>query len=98
MDGELEAINKVIYDIVCERFTKEAINKVVVKSDHDSDGDPVLRVVIVLEANNNVALDSRKMVGLVRHIRSKLEDEKLNDFPVVSFVSKKEAGILLESA
>ena len=97
MDNRVRAIEKVIYNLLCERFSKEAISKVVVKPDHDSDGDPVLRVVVVLEVNKKVALDSRKMVGLVRHIRSKLDSEKFDEFPMVSFVSKKEAGKLLEA-
>jgi len=97
MDEQLPLIEKVFYGLLCERFSKDAINRVVVKSDCDSDGDRVLRVIVVLEANGKETLDAKKMVGLVRHLRSTLEAKNIDDFPMVSFVSKKEAGKLLES-
>jgi hypothetical protein len=98
MEIAMEATEKIVHDLVCERFSESAINKVIVRDDVDSDGDPVLRIVIVLELNSAASLDAKKMVGLVRHLRSRFERDGLDDiFPMISFVSKKEAGQLLEA-
>ena len=98
-NAQLKMAKETIYDLLCERFSKEAINSVVVKSDRDSDGDRVLRIIVVLEVNHRKLIDGRKMVGLVRHIRTKLDEtQSIDDFPMISFVSKKEAGKLLEAS
>lgn len=85
-----EALSELVGKIVKRQFTEAVIHSVNVKSDVDSDGDDVLRVTIVFETSGKT-LDRNKMVGLVRHLRSELTDMESDSFPLISFVSKKEA-------
>ena len=99
MIGDLKVVEDVIRDVICERFSKEAVSQVVIRPDRDSDGDQVFRILIVLEVQKGKnGLDAKKMVGLVRHIRARLDDLHAEEFPIVSFVSKSESGKMLESA
>jgi len=91
-----EAIKDIIEAVIRERLSSDVVHKVVVTSDEDADGDAVLRVAVVLEGKHS-DLDREKMVGLVRHLRSKLEDSEDRDaqaFPILSFMSKNEAKSL----
>lgn len=88
MEGE--EVTKAVSAMVKERFSDAAIESVSVQPDFDSDGDPILRVVIVFTTREE-ELDRTKMVGLARHLRSKLDDLNAEGFPLVSFVSMKDA-------
>jgi len=93
-----ESLNELVGKIVKRQFSEAAIHSVNVKSDVDSDGDAVLRITIVFETSGKT-LDRNKMVGLVRHIRSELTNMESDSFPLVSFISKKEAeNLRLEPA
>lgn len=74
-------------DTVKHQFTVEDWVSVHVADDVDSDGDPVLRVSIVLNEDED-DLDPKKMLGLVRHLRSRLARHGEERFPLVSFFSR----------
>ena len=92
-----EAIKDIIEAVIRERLSSDVVHKVVVTSDEDADGDAVLRVAVVLEGKHS-DLDREKVVGLIRHLRSKLEDSEdraaAQAFPILSFMSKNEAKSL----
>jgi hypothetical protein len=92
-----EAIKDLIEAVIRERLSSAAIHKVVVTSDEDADGDAVLRVAVILEGKHS-DLDRDKVVGLIRHLRSKLGDSEdhaaAHAFPILSFMSKNEAKSL----
>ena len=68
-----------------------------IKHDTDDDGDPLLAVTIIIKTN--CAPDKRKMLGLVRHIRNNLNEAASVGFPLLSFMSEREAAKLgLETA
>ena len=58
----------------------------------DDDGDNILNVMVIIEAKT--APDRGKMLGLVRHIRSNLQDATSAGFPLVRFISKRDAAKL----
>lgn len=93
-----KTLSEVVERVVKERFSDAVINSVEIKMDVDSDGDPVLLVTVVFDANNEL-LNKNRMVGLVRHLRSELGNVNFDGFPLVSFISRKEAEKLrLETA
>ena len=94
MATEASAITEIVSDTVREQISESVVDSVFVESGRDSDGEPVLAVTIVLK--KGASPDKRKMVGLVRHIRSRLIGEEA--FPIVSFVSKQEAKKLRREA
>jgi hypothetical protein len=91
------ALQAALYELLCDQFSRELINEVLVEHDHDNDGDPVLRITVVVEDDKMSQLDRHKLVGLVRQIRSMLESEPVDEFPIVSFVSKNDLGKMLEA-
>jgi len=76
--------------IISKRLTDVKIISVGVERDVDSDGDDVLNVTVVFDAESD--LDAAQVVGLIRHIRPHLHKRGENGFPIISFISEKEAG------
>ncbi len=92
---DLPEMEGTIKRVLADRFPDAAIDRVIVKPDVDSDGDAVLRVTVVL-ASEVARLNSDRLVGIVRHLRSELQG---SEFPMLSFVTRKEAAQLkLEAA
>lgn len=87
------ALEKVIYELLSERFEESAISGVRIRDDIDGDGDRVLRIMIVLSGGRD--LDGKQLVGFVRHLRSRISGSA---FPIVSFVSKEDADKLAVEA
>ncbi len=90
------ALNSAIEKVVRTQFADAAISAVHITEDSDSDGDPILRVVVVFETS--VRPDLVKARGLARHIWPALEDNHSNAFPVISFRSKADQARLREAA
>ena len=91
-------LERVVSLLLTERFPNARVQNVIIKSDIDADGDRFLRITVVLESDPE-SLDRDNLVSFVRYLRPKLAAEKAEDFPVISFVSAKEAGQLhLEAA
>jgi hypothetical protein len=82
-----------IEQTVRRRLAGARIAHVAVRSDFDNDGDPVFRVTVVFDGEPT-AQDAKKMVGLVRHIRGALRGANAESFPLLSFMSKREASKL----
>lgn len=97
---EFTEVKEAIRSIVKERFADAKSLSVKVERAEDFDGEGVLKIYVIFEPNSSAeGLDPSKMSGLPRHIISKLEELKFQMFPLVSYVSKKEAAKLnLEAA
>lgn len=89
-DGALE---RTIGQIIRRHLCTTRVLEVDVKRGQDRDGDPVLRITVVFDGEPT-ARDATRRVGLVRHIRAGLEGENAESFPLLSFVSKREAAKL----
>jgi hypothetical protein len=83
-----KAIEAAIKKVIMDRLSESVIDSIMMEPGVDSDGDPVINVTVVLK--NNASVDVRKSLGLVRHIRSGLQS--IEAFPILSFLSKREAG------
>lgn len=55
----------------------------------DEDGDDILNVIVVIQ--RGCEPDTRRMLGLVRHLRSRLQEAANEAFPIVSFISRRDA-------
>lgn len=75
--------------IVVEQLNPARIERVDVEHDVDHDGDPILRIKIVFDAEDD-RLDPRSVRGLARHLREPLEELRVEEFPMFSFATVKE--------
>lgn len=83
----------IVEEVLSECFPGTRVHQVLVEPDLDQDGDPVLRITVVLEgAPEDLARD--RLVGFVRHLKSRLIKADIEEFPLVSFVSRNEARAL----
>ncbi len=82
-------LKKLIEKVIRKELESVAIEAVEIRPDVDSDGDDVLRVVVVLSTDKDFDVHHAK--GLVRHIRSEMMKRSENfAFPLVSFVSNSD--------
>ena len=86
-------LEEIVKGLLSERFPRARIDDVIVRSDVDDDGDKILRIMVVLDANGS-SLDRDRLVGFVRHLKPRLAEANSTEFPLLSFVSKKEASKL----
>ena len=89
---DTDALEELLKGIISKRLTDVKIISVGVERDVDSDGDDILNVTVVFDAESD--LDAARVVGLVRHMRPHLHKRGENGFPIISFISEKEAGCL----
>ena len=92
-----KALTELVEAVIRRQFSDGVIHAVAVKPDVDHDGDAILRVTVVVEKEVKT-LDSGKKLGLVRHLRPELAEVGIEDFPIVSYMTKADAAKLnLES-
>jgi hypothetical protein len=84
-------IAEVVKDTVSATFDKVKILRVTVLS--DADDDDVLNIEVVFDGTPK-DLDARQVTGIVRHVRPKLTAIGEAAFPLMSFISKDDAGQL----
>ena len=87
---DTQSAEDIIKRAVRSYFTREAIDSVLVTHETDADEDNVLKVTIVI-SDRFGGVDEGRILGLVRHIRYALAEQKQDDFPMVDFVSMAEA-------
>lgn len=81
-----------------DRFPGAIVSRVIVQPRVDDDGDRVLDVFIVFD-ERGPPLDRARLVGFVRHLRSRLLEVGREEFPIPSFIPRNEADKLkLEAA
>ena len=84
-----ETLLRVITQTLKEEFEQIEICDLHVVEDVDADGDLVLRVQVVFNAERK-KLDTTKRLGLLRHLRPKLAEIGQDVFPVFSFIAASE--------
>lgn len=91
------SLEEIVSQIVRQRFSDAEIDSIKVEPDQDSDGDRILRITVVF-ASEIAKLESRKLAGLARHMRPKLEERKEAGFPIFRFLSKRDSERLGHAA
>ena len=81
---------KVITPVLKKQLAPARVLDVRVDEGFDADGDPILRIQVVYEAEQD-RLDPHKVVSLIRHLRGPLNKEGSEHFPVLSFMTEEEA-------
>lgn len=91
-------IKAIIESVVRERLEGAQVQRVIVTEDEDFEGDRIFRVMVVFDPSKG-KLDSHRISGLARHLRSKLEEsDALFSHPVFRFISQADAKKLLPAA
>lgn len=89
-DIELKKISEVVSETLKSDFNNIEILNVKVHSDVDFEGDDILRIEVVFKGEPK-SVDTSMLSGAVRHIRPKLTKINEHAFPLLSFISDKEA-------
>jgi hypothetical protein len=79
-------LTEIICTIVRSELSEAAVKSVEVAEDVDHEGDDIFRVRIVLR--QDAGTDTKKFLGLVRHLRSGLTAVNCDHFPIIDFVSE----------
>jgi len=92
MTSHIRTVQAVIEGTIREQLEGAVIDSVEVHEDVDHDEDPILRVFVIYDDKVS-RLDPGKTVGMVRHVRDKLEHEAGGEdrFPIISYISRTDA-------
>lgn len=90
-------VEKVIWSAVNDRFPGREIESIRVQEDTDHEGDPILRIDLIVRPPARV-LDPKRATMLIGDLRSRLGEVGIIGFPVLSFIAKSEAGKLRSDA
>ena len=82
-------VEKAVGEVVRRSFGAIGVVDVEVVEDLDHDGDPILRVRVVFDAEVE-DLDPSELLETTRHLRSRLRELEVESFPVTSFISRKD--------
>ena len=74
-----------------------SIEAVSVERGTDSDGDPVLNIIVVFDGKR-AGVDAHRLVGIARHLRPRLEQQNVDAFPMVRLISKSDAAKMKNEA
>ena len=94
-DDALEKRNNALKGIMQEEFGSEArIIELYSEEAEDRDGDPILRIWVVYEAEDN-RLDPDKVAAVVGPLRNHIRQVSngLDRFPILSFMIPEEVGL-----
>jgi hypothetical protein len=83
------AIEDVVLGTVKERFGEAVIDSVSATPGVDHDGDPIVRVTVVFNAEIN-DLEVRELTGLGRRLRPRLAEQGETGFPIMRFLTKRD--------
>lgn len=86
-----DKIREIVKDLVLDRFPGAEVLSVTVSEDLDYEDEMVLRVRVVFDPESD-RLDASGTSAFLRYLRPKLSDIGVRAFPVMSFVSGKDAG------
>ena len=83
-------VKDILEQVIGENFPGVDIVSINAERAVGSVGDDVLEVTVVFRAASD--LDAAQVAGLVRHLRPRLMEGGEDMFPIMSFISEKEAG------
>lgn len=92
----MEKIAQMVTETLHKDYESVKILSVKVNPDVDYDGDAVLKIEVVFEGRPR-DIDARMISGAVRRVRPHLEKLGELAFPLMSFVSRRDAGMSLGS-
>ena len=82
---------KATESVLMRQFARLDLVSLDVKGGFDHDGDPILHVTVIYDAENT-ELEASSLSGLVRHLRRALAEHGEDRFPVVSFIDAEESA------
>ena len=90
-------IKAIIESVVDDQFPGGEVESIRIRPDTDFEGEPILAIDLII-SDTGEALDSKRAISLARHLRSKLAEVGETRFPLLSFISKADAGKLRPEA
>lgn len=99
MTKRIKIVEEAVKRVFSAEFPHAQIDNVFATPGTDSDGDKVLNILIIF-AGEPKSLDRDGLVGFARHLKSALATRDSDDlaskttFPMLSFITKKEADKL----
>ena len=81
----------VVRQVLEEHLASAKIVDLLVKEGKDADGDPILDITVVFEAEDD-RLDPDQVLGLIRHLRRPLNEIGSDLFPILWFKTREEAA------
>ncbi|MDE0521499.1 MAG: hypothetical protein OXH79_06045 [Boseongicola sp.] len=81
----------IVKPVLEEQLAPAQIVNLSVTEDEDADGEPILDIAVVFEAEDD-RLDPNQVVGLIRHLRGPLIEIGSDRFPILSFMTPEEAA------
>jgi len=76
-------VRELIAEVAREQFPDVVLERIDIERDEDADGDPILRVLLVLSATDKI--EPRKFSGFLRHFFDRYADDE--PFPLLTFRS-----------
>lgn len=86
---DLDTLQRVMRPIVEEQLAPARVVELRIEEGEGFDGEAILRVVVVIEMEQDVSLGSRAL-GLLRHLREPMAEVNEDRFPVFSFMKPGE--------
>ena len=93
----MSALDQLVASVVKERLGEAKIESIRVEEDVDHAGEPILRITVVFDSSAG-ELDTDRLVGITRHMRSRLDKKHTDAFPMFRFISKADAAKLKNAA
>ena len=90
-------VEEAIWSAVKDRFPGGEIESIRVREDLDHDDDPILHIDLIVLDRKRV-LDPKRAADLIGVVRARLVEIGVTSFPVLSFISKSEAGKIRSEA
>lgn len=87
----LDKIREAVRATLSRDFASVRIIDIRIHEDVDADGDEMLRIDVIFEGSPK-DVDAKKLSGVVRHLRPRLNDLSESAFPLLSFISAAEAS------
>ena len=90
-------LDRIVRDEFRKRFPDAKLVSLELEEDSDYEGDPILQVRITFEAEAD-RLDPKETSGFIRHLLPALLKQGETAFPIVSYISKNDPGVITAEA
>jgi len=87
---EPETYERAVRKIITDSLSAAKIIDIKFEPDVDFDGDDILKILVVFDTKSD--LDASRVAGMVRRIRPAMSKGGEERFPIMSFISKSDAG------
>jgi hypothetical protein len=97
MQTDTDALQAALFPLVRETTSRAQVVGLVLQDDVDHDGDPILRILVII-AGNDFRLDPTETLETTRRVREQLINLNDNRFPVVTYMSEADYRRLFDEA